>query len=291
MVRIHIQLPLNISRLFESVLEEHVEANAAEYQEEVTLVNLHTCGEKEAADHSRANIMIGFIPEIEMQDDKYILKHFVSVPGRFPLKRRLQDRGFVDPRGCFQVFGIVSFVPFYNPVYTKAADLPRTWSDLLHRKWKGRIMMPGKEHIAPRLVRAVLKYENPERARAVDENIICGGVPPNVIEAVKSGHVSLGVTNITFGKISEGLQTKMIWPEDGLLCMPQIIVWEKNIDERMMKLGDFLLSPEVQRLLSQQAFFPAAPGAEYPEIFKTNRVELKWPGWDNFREALKKSES
>ena len=293
MVRVQIQLPLNISRSLEDSLREHIETNAGEYPTEILLENSHACGGKNATDlkHAKhADIMIGFMPELAMQTDEYLLEHIISAPRRFPINEELQDQGFADPRGCFHIFGSVPFTMFYNPDYTDASEVPRTWSELLDPKWKDRIMMPGKEHMAPRVIRAFLKHDNLGKAPAVDENITCSGMPPNVIEAVKNGKFALGITNITFGKISESQKIRMIWPADGLLCMPQIMVWKKGLDERMMKLGDFLLTPKVQNLLRQQTFVPMASGTEFPEMIRANQVGLKWTGWDNFREAMKNSE-
>lgn len=112
------------------------------------------------------------------------------------------------------------------------------------------------------------------------------GDAPNVIEAVKNGEFALGITNITFGRISENDKIKILWPEDGLLCMPQIMVWRKALDDRFMKLGDFMLSPKVQNLLLQQTFVPVAPGTEFPKMMKDHKVQLKWIGWDKFRKAM-----
>ena len=291
MVRVQIQLPLNISRSLEETLRDHIEANASEYPNVINLDNFHACGGENVTDRQPADIMIGFMPELAMQTDEHNLEHIFSAPGRFPMKQELQEQGFADPRGCFHAFGIVPFIMFYNPAYTDDSELPRTWSDILAPQWKGRIMMPGKEHMAPRVIRAFLKHDNAEKAPAVDENITCRGMPPNVIEAVRKGEFALGITNITFGRISESQKIRMIWPEDGLLCMPQIIAWRKGLDERLLKLGDFMLSAKVQGLLTQQAFIPMAPGIEFPEMIRAHQVGLKWRGWDEFCQAMRNSEA
>ena len=290
MVKVQIQLPLNISRGIEEILKEHIEENRGEYQREIDIVNSHGCG-PEGEMGPQADIMIGFMPDLVQQTDEYILRRMRSAAGRFPIRKELQDSGFVDPRGCFHTFGVVPFVMFYNPDYTDAAEIPRSWKELLEPKWKGRVMMPGKEHMAPKVIWAVLKQQNPEQAWAVDENITCSGMPPNVIEAVKSGKFALGIVNITFGRISESQNIKMFWPEDGFICMPQIIAWQKDLDESTLKLGDFMLSPKVQNFLVQQLFYPAASEVELPEIFRNNNAVLKWTGWDDFRAAMKNSRS
>ncbi|MGI6492540.1 MAG: ABC transporter substrate-binding protein [Peptococcaceae bacterium] len=284
MVKIQIRLPLNISRGLEEILREHVITAGDDYQTEFAIENSHSSG-------AEADIFIGFMPELAVQTDRYLQEHMLKVPGRFPISKELQDSGFVEPGGYFHTFGIVPFVMFYNPAYTDESEIPRAWHELLAPKWKGRVMMPGKEHIAPKVIRAVLKYGNPEQAPAVDENITYRGTPPNVIEAVKNGEFALGIANITFGRISESQKIKMFWPEEGLLCMPQIIAWKKGLAGSLLKLGDFMLSPRVQDFLMRQTFVPAAPEADPPALLKDNYAVLKWIGWGNFRAAMRRSAS
>ncbi|WP_303861786.1 ABC transporter substrate-binding protein [Alkalibaculum bacchi] len=291
MVKIQIQLPLNMSRGLEEILREHIESGTGEYHTEIEIENCHACGTKGEKGLNHGDIMIGFMPELAVQTDEYILRDLISTSGRFPISKAFQCSGFIDPQGYFHTFGIVPFVMFYNPDYTDASEIPRTWSELLHPKWKGRIMMPGKEHMAPKVIRAILKYQNPNQAQAIEENITCSGMPPNVIEAVRNGEFSLGITNITFGKISENYKIRMIWPEDGLLCMPQIIAWKKGLDESLLKLGDFMLSSKVQNFLKQQSFVPVSNEVKPPEIFINKSSVLKWTGWDSFRQAMKNSAS
>lgn len=291
MVKIQIRLPLNISRGFTELLREHLASFPGADQGEIEIEDCHGCGRTEKQSLRHGDIVIGFIPELVRQRDDYLLEHLISVPGRFPIDKALQNSGFVDPLGCFHTFAVVPFVILYNPDYTDASEVPCTWKELLTPRWKGRIMMPGPEHIAPQVIRAVLKYENPSQVQALTENFICRGMPPNVIEAVRNGEFSLGITNITFGKISGNHNIKMIWPEDGILCMPQMIAWKKGLDNKLLKIGDFIFSAPIQNFLAQQSFVPAAIAGTMPDNYDARSTAvLKWSGWDDFRTALKNSE-
>jgi len=177
MVRVQIQLPLNISRSLEEVLREHIEINQEEYGRDIIIENLHSCGEKNRTDLKPADIMIGFMPELLTQSDDYIAEYFRGDVGRFPINEELQEQSFYDERGFFHIFGIVPFIMFYNTDCIDVTEVPHTWSELLNPRWKGRVIMPGKEHMAPKVIRAVFKYENSNKAQAVDENITCRGMP------------------------------------------------------------------------------------------------------------------
>lgn len=73
--------------------------------------------------------------------------------------------------------------------------------------------------------------------------------------------------------------------------MPQIIAWKKGLDERLLKIGNFMFSAKVQNFLIQQAFIPASAEVKPPDFFRNNGTVLKWAGWDDFREAMRNSES
>lgn len=285
MTKIKIQLPLNISRGLEEMLQEHLKTHASDYPGEICLENAHSCGPANVTKQEPADILVGFVPELIKEPDETIMARYQCVNQHYHISEFLLNSGFSDSKGFFLPFGIVPFIIFYHPDHLSESELPRTWRDLLDLKWENRILMPGKEHMAAKVVRTVLKDENPDLAESIDKNITFAGMPPNVIDQVKKGDYALGITNITFGKISEAHHIKLIWPEDGLICMPQIMVWKNNLDDRFLKLGSFMLSEPVQLFLKQQSFIPAAPDIPLPDIYQ-NQLTLKWPGWTHFREAM-----
>jgi hypothetical protein len=285
--KIRIQLPLNISRGLEEMLQEHLSTHTSDYPGEICIENSHSCGPKDGKKNTSADIYIGFVPELIKKTDIDIRNHFKVIAHCFEISTYLTTNGFFDTTGCFLPFGIVPFIIFYNPDHTSESELPQTWRDLLNPKWENRIMMPGAEHMAAKVVRTILSDENPDLTESIDKNISFSGMPPNVIDNVKKGNYALGITNITFGKISEAHRIKLIWPEDGLMSMPQIMAWKGDIDKRFLKLGAFMLSEPVQSFLNQQSFITAAPDMALPEIFRNQLPKLKWSGWSHFRQAMK----
>ena len=268
------------------MLSEYIADHGEEYKREIEIKNLHGSPSEREEIIKDADIIIGFIPELIAQADKGLFEQVTNISQRFPMAKTINKKGFGDPLGYFQPFAIVPFVIFYNPELTNELEIPRCWDDLLDVKWKGRILMPAKEHMAPKVIRGILKHQNPEKIHRVDENIICKGMPPNVIQAVKDGEFALGITNITFGKISTNQKIKIISLEDGFLCMPQSIAWKKGVNDNTLRLGDFLLSSKVQNFLVQQGFISVNNEDEPSETTKISIQSIKWPGWQHFRGAM-----
>ncbi|HHW61548.1 MAG TPA: ABC transporter substrate-binding protein, partial [Syntrophomonadaceae bacterium] len=103
------------------------------------------------------------------------------------------------------------------------------------------------------------------------------------------GVYPLGITNIAFARISRQKNTRLIFPQDGLFCMPQVMVWSKKADERLLEMGDFLMSRQVQEYLALQAFVPAAPESSIPELLANNKVTLRWEGWEQYLNVIRGS--
>ncbi|HHX86898.1 MAG TPA: ABC transporter substrate-binding protein [Firmicutes bacterium] len=115
------------------------------------------------------------------------------------------------------------------------------------------------------------------------------GAPIDVVSAVDEGRYPLGITNIAFARISRNKNTRLIWPRDGMFCMPQVMVWSKNANENLLEIGDFLMSKPVQEYLALQAFIPASPEVGIPQLFTGHSLNLRWEGWESYLNIIRGS--
>jgi len=216
----------------------------------------------------------------------YLEEHFRPLPGRWPLREELSRIGFGDSRGYFHPFVVIPFAIFYNPNLLKAEEIPRKWQDLLDPRWKGRILMPDSFRIVSLVVRKFMKADFPEHTENLDQNVVHQGSPMDVVSGVDEGSYPLGITNIAFARISRQKNTRIIWPEDGLFCMPQVMVWSKNAPEALLETGDFLFSRAIQEYLALQSFVPASPEVDLHPLVSENDCHLRWNGWDSFLNVI-----
>ncbi len=298
MARVFVHLPLNISRALEEMLKKYGRQMEKEHGLKVQIDSQLQCQpdnarpennqpEKGRDEANIPDLLVSHVNYFAQFPETYLEEHFRPLPGRFSLRPELAEAGFADPKGYFHPFVVVPFAIFYNPNLLAAKDLPRVWEDLLDSCWQGKICMPDKYHMAPKMIRAYMLANYPERYQALAKNVVYQGAPINVVKAVEEGRYTLGITNISFARISRSPNIRLLWPQDGMFCMPLVMVWSQKADEGLLELGDFLLSRQVQEYLALQTFVPVSADVAIPQLLRENNFSLRWKGWDDFQHVIK----
>jgi len=293
MAKILLHCPLNISRSLVQMMEEFSREFTEKHNIEVTVeTQPHRPSEKSLFEacvekNDMPDLTVGHVDDFADLPPGFLAEHFKSVPSRFPIRKELADKGWTDHSGYFHPFVVIPFAIFYNQNILKGNDIPQSWADLLDDRWTGKILMPDEFRIVSLVVKAFMNADFPDRLNAMKTNFVHQGSPMEVITAVDDGRYPIGITNIAFARISKQKNTRIIWPSDGLFCMPQVMVWGQKAPDPLFEIGDFLMSPKIQNYLSLQSFVPAAPDIPMHELVTDNQCNLRWNGWDAFLAALK----
>ncbi len=296
MAKILVHCPLNISRTLEEMLKEYSQKMEKKLG---TRIELETqphrpleegLFEKYIKEGNLPELVVGHVNDFAELPEGYLEKHFRSLPGRWPLRKELADIGFLDPRGYFHPFVVIPFAMFYNINRLDAGELPVTWEDLLEERWQKQILMPDVYRMVSKIIRSFMEAHYPDRFADFEENVVHKGAPIDVVNSVDEGLYSIGITNIAFARISRHKNTRLIWPKDGLFCMPQVMAWSKNADESLLGIGDYLMSNQVQEYLALQAFVPASPDVAIPQLLAGHNFSLRWEGWEHYLSVVKGTE-
>lgn len=299
MARIFVHLPLNISRTLEQFIKEFGRVMESKHGLQVEVDSQIRCQpdnanpgnnelENDIDESSIPDLVVGSVNYFSNFPDGYLNKHFRPLPGRFPIRPELAEAGFADPEGYFHPFVIIPFAIFYNFNMFVQEEPLRRWEDLLDSRWQDKICLPDKYHMAPKMLRAYMQAYYPERYDVLHKNLVYQGAPINVINAVAEGRYPMGITNISFARIaSRNKNIRLLWPLDGLFCMPLVMVWSKKTDERLLEIGDFLLSKPVQEYLALQTFVSVSAEVAIPQLLTENNFSLRWKGWDDFLDVIK----
>ena len=222
---------------------------------------------------------------VELGREK-IQEYFQPLPGRLPMRQEMLEKSFNDPLAYLNSFAIVPFVIIYNRQLIKEEDLPRTWEELIDAKWWGQVTAPFAHHVVSRLALDFIKYHFPDKYEGFAANTFFSRSPQETVIAVDEGRYPLGIMNISFARFSRNKNVGFMWPDDGALCSPQVMVFKKDVDERLLAVGDFLMSAKMQEFFRGQDFTPASPEIEMSAL--NNECNFWWQGWDNYFQVLQK---
>ena len=159
-------------------------------------------------------------------------------------------------------FSALPVVLIYNTKLVAPGQVKR-WDDLLSPALRGRIAFTdpsasGSSFTALVTMLNALGGDREQVIRAFAENL--DGVQlassGTVLTAVADGGALVGVTieDIAMKRMEEGRDIAMVYPEDGLSCVPDgsAIVKGAPHEDNAKLFVDFTVSPEVQTLLTTQ---------------------------------------
>lgn len=295
MARILMHSPMNISRALGEMLKEFCGTMAEKHGLQIEVeTQPHRPVEKSLFEYyleknDLPDVVVGHANDFADISDEFLSRHFLSLPDRFPLRKELDESGFTDPRGYFHTFAVIPFSILYNRNMVTDTQLPCLWKDLLDEKWHRSILMPDEYRLVSIIVRTFMKSRYQESFEIFQNNVLHQGSPVDVVNAVDAGQYPLGITNIAWARIARQKNTGLIWPRDGAFCIPQIMVWKKDVDERLLEIGEFLMSSKVQQFIAAQSFVPASAWAALPALVEDNSCNLIWESWEHFLKVIKGS--
>lgn len=187
---------------------------------------------------------------------------------------------FKDPDGYWTGFSARSRVIVYNTNLVKPEEVPKSVFDLVDPKWKGQVAIADPRfgstsfHVAA--LYAQLGDEQADeffrKLKANDVKIVPGNSV--VRDMVARGEVKVGLTDTD--DVNVALEDKqpvaMVFPDRegiGVPVMPNMVSFIAGAPhaEAGKQLIDYLLSPEVERLLAQSEAvqIPLRPGVDGPK--------------------------
>lgn len=288
MAKVLLHCPLNISRSLEEMIREISWELQRKYDLTIDIIaQPHRPQEDSLFElllrkKELPDLIIGHINEFANLPAAFINKYFSSVQERFHIRKELADLGFADKKGFFHLFAVIPFAMFYNKNILNEQEIPHSWVDILEDKWQQKIYMPDQFRIVSTIIRSFMKATYPERFASFQKNVVCKGSPVDVVKAINNGEYPIGITNIAFARISRNENTRLIWPADGMFCMPQVMVWSKEADQALLEIGDFLLSAKVQEYMALQGFIPVSEAVTIPKLITDNGFKLHWKDWKHY---------
>lgn len=190
--------------------------------------------------------------------------YFVSYK---PSQSEVLDPTYRSSENKWTAFSKLPIVFIYNSKLVYSAGTPRSWSELLSSRWKGKIAFaaPGKSGTSYTALSTMIQVlsssseKNPMTEDEIieaftanlDENVSNGS--GDVLDEVVSGTRLVGVTleEAALKRIAEGEDLGMVYPREGTSAVPDGTAILKNAphEKNAQLFLDFTVSEDVQQLL------------------------------------------
>jgi iron(III) transport system substrate-binding protein len=211
-----------------------------------------------------------------LKKQKLLAKYTPAGADRFPA-------GFKDADGYHYAFRATVNVIAYNPKLVPAADVPRTWKDLLDPKWKGKLVTahPGYSGVIATHVLALVNLHGWDYFKELAQNrvmIVQSAVDPAGVVASGERQVAVdGGEYFFYQTKKKGNPVEIVYPKEGvpLVVSPSAITSFAPHPNAARLFTDFSFSREVQQVLADsEGLYSGHPEVKYPTD-KPKLSELK----------------
>jgi len=196
--------------------------------------------------------------------------------------------GFVDKQHGWVAMRATGIALMYNTKLVKKEELPKTWKDLLDRKWKGKIAIsdPTRAGSSFSHLYAMWKLYGVDYLQKLGQaDVFIAGDGTATRNAVAHGERDLAPVSEydAFAMKERGQSVDIAWPEDGTIIVPAPLALVKGSTNSTngLALATYLLSQEGQQVISSvvktwsaRKDVKAPPGK--PEL---NDIRLAYVDW------------
>ena len=206
---------------------------------------------------------------------KFLIPYLPKGADKIDSKFRTKDNSWTVMR--IHVIG-----PAYNTKKVKASEVPKSWKDFLHPRWKGRIVHSNPNYSSGTTVNVIalsniLGWNFYEKLAALKPKIIksAGGI--TTVLARGEAHLTLtGASFSLYNAIQRGEPIKMIYPKEGvpLVFSPTAALKKAPHPNAARVFIDYLFSLEAQQEMVDKGLWVVHPGVKYPpDLLPLNKLK------------------
>ncbi|MDR1047703.1 MAG: ABC transporter substrate-binding protein [Treponema sp.] len=189
---------------------------------------------------------------------------------------------FDDPYGSFNSIGFFPQIVLVDKKQLGNRPVPASLESLMDPVYEKSIVLPSLEtdDISTMLLHHIYQNYGETGLDRIEKNIRGSMESTDAAKIVGKGNSGGAVYLVpwVFAREAAGQEnTEIVWPSEGALVEPMILMIKKDRHKETDALLNFLLSPEVSQMFAENFFISVDPGAD-------TRIpaggKIKWLGWD-----------
>jgi iron(III) transport system substrate-binding protein len=268
-------IPEQYSKLLTSDFEKRYGVKVNLWRARSEIVTQRVITESRAGNHN-VDVIQAIAPAIEALRREKLLQEV-----RSPVSKNLMA-GAAPAHGQWAATLLFVFVQAYNTDKVRKEDLPRSYADLLHPRWKGMLAIESSDH---EWFYAVVKGMGEEKGLKLFQDLVAHNKlssrtgHPLLTNLVASGEVALALTVYNYSP--EQLKKKGA-PIDWFAIEPAIAILDGIAvaaraphPNAAVLFRDYMLGEHGQRILAQIGYVPTHTKVESP--LKQTRLQVLDP--------------
>ncbi len=288
--KIFIFVPINIGRNLESLLKR--KAPNTEF------ITPSSSGEelkyfadifKNPVKEELPELIVTLQPEILKHfEQPEVRKHYVDFNTEFPeLRNDLKELNFESSQSFVKP---LLYTPIIMLVNKEVENPPKTWKDLLDKRFHGKVLAPNAQTPVSKAFRFLIKeIAAGENTDLFFETIKYSGLPFDVITGVNKGYYDVGLLPLPFARYNMGKNLNTLIPEEGAIVLPEMLFLRKDASPETLEVAKNLFGKNIQRFFSQLgALIPVIEEIPLPVEVKTE-MNFYWKGWDWYKNLVIKN--
>ena len=285
--KIFIFVPINIGRNLESLLKRKAPNTefitpSSSSEELKYFANIFTNPVKEEL----PELIVTLQPEILSYFEKpEVREHYVDFTNEFPeLRTDLKEKNFDSTQPFVKP---LLYTPIIMLVNKNVKKPPKTWLDLLDKRFHGKILAPNVQTPVSKSFKFLMKdIAEKENTDLFFKTMKYSGLPFDVITGVNKGYYDVGLLPLPFARYNMGKNLDTIITEEGAFVLPEMVFIKKDAAPETIEVAKDLFGKNIQRFFSQLgALIPVIEEIPLPVEVK-KEMNFYWKGWDWYRRLV-----
>ncbi|CUH94871.1 hypothetical protein P22_0937 [Propionispora sp. 2/2-37] len=206
---------------------------------------------------------------------------FTAVPNQ-DVNRRLTGTELVDADGHFSVIAANALVMVADIRRLGEVPAPQSWGNILQPAYEGKVVIRGHKGSFCDIVQLnYYKDYGAEGLAKLAKAVKYGLHPAEMVRELSSSRPQIPPIHIMpyfFARtLANHSHLEIIWPEEGALAYPILVLVKKDQLETVRELAECLTGPRIARICAGASFPAIHPEASWAI---PSEARLKWIGWN-----------
>ena len=216
------------------------------------------------------------------QDNRLISKenNLINLKNFYSINDNKYIQELIHPNGIFMPFIIIPLVIIYNKNLLNKKDIPTSFFELTHLKYKNKFVFGGLHNSAGKsFLKSILFKYGEKNTLKILSNSVKTSMPAAAFKMVHSGQLPLAIVPTIFSNRSEYNHISTIWPEEGAISIPSYICIKKDVSKKTIEYvkNNITCLNFQEELVKRGSIIPTHKNVN--NSFFTNSCKLFNPSW------------